>query len=415
MSKMDKKTLKPRIRFANFTDAWEQRKYEDIGTPSSGGTLGYDDLAVNGEYNCVLYGELYTHHDCLIKEIQNKTNCQGNTVQRNDVLFPQSTTVDALSLISPACLNVDTAETSGVFVIRPHKDIDGNFVAYYTKGNNYQRKKLSKKAQGLTIVHLYYQSIKDETIAVPTFTEQKRISTFFENLDNLITLHQRKLDKLSNVKKSLLEKMFPQKNSTTPKIRFKGFTDAWEQRKLGDILEISTFRNGDSYGKDDVLSVSDEYGCVNQIRFQGRSFAGADISNYKIVNTGDIVYTRSPLQAKPFGIIKVVRDETGIVSPLYMVNKAKEGNDAEFIYRIFDLPYKTNNYLSPLVRKGAKNTMNVSETEWLSGDVVVARSYEEQKSIGKYFKAFDDLITLHQRKLEKLKNVKKALLEKMFV
>ena len=412
---MDKKTLKPRIRFANFTDAWEQRKYEDIGTPSSGGTLGYDDLAVNGEYNCVLYGELYTHHDCLIKEIQNKTNCQGNTVQRNDVLFPQSTTVDALSLISPACLNVDTAETSGVFVIRPHKDIDGNFVAYYTKGNNYQRKKLSKKAQGLTIVHLYYQSIKDETIAVPTFTEQKRISTFFENLDNLITLHQRKLDKLSNVKKSLLEKMFPQKNSTTPKIRFKGFTDAWEQRKLGDILEISTFRNGDSYGKDDVLSVSDEYGCVNQIRFQGRSFAGADISNYKIVNTGDIVYTRSPLQAKPFGIIKVVRDETGIVSPLYMVNKAKEGNDAEFIYRIFDLPYKTNNYLSPLVRKGAKNTMNVSETEWLSGDVVVARSYEEQKSIGKYFKAFDDLITLHQRKLEKLKNVKKALLEKMFV
>ena len=415
MSKMDKKTLKPRIRFANFTDAWEQRKYEDIGTPSSGGTLGYDDLAVNGEYNCVLYGELYTHHDCLIKEIQNKTNCQGNTVQRNDVLFPQSTTVDALSLISPACLNVDTAETSGVFVIRPHKDIDGNFVAYYTKGNNYQRKKLSKKAQGITIVHLYYQSIKDETIAVPTFTEQKRISTFFENLDNLITLHQRKLDKLSNVKKSLLEKMFPQKNSTTPKIRFKGFTDAWEQRKLGDILEISTFRNGDSYGKDDVLSVSDEYGCVNQIRFQGRSFAGADISNYKIVNTGDIVYTRSPLQAKPFGIIKVVRDETGIVSPLYMVNKAKEGNDAEFIYRIFDLPYKTNNYLSPLVRKGAKNTMNVSETEWLSGDVVVARSYEEQKSIGKYFKAFDDLITLHQRKLEKLKNVKKALLEKMFV
>lgn len=143
--------------------------------------------------------------------------------------------------------------------------------------------------------------------------------------------------------------------------------------------------------------MSDEYGCVNQIRFQGRSFAGADISNYKIVNTGDIVYTRSPLQAKPFGIIKVVRDETGIVSPLYMVNKAKEGNDAEFIYRIFDLPYKTNNYLSPLVRKGAKNTMNVSETEWLSGDVVVARSYEEQKSIGKYFKAFDDLITLHQR------------------
>ena len=191
-------------------------------------------------------------------------------------------------------------------------------------------------------------------------------------------------------------------------------TKTWEQRKLGEVLEISTRRNGNSYTKEDVLSVSDEFGCVNQIRFQGRSFAGADISNYKIVSTGDIVYTRSPLQAKPFGIIKIVRDEIGVVSPLYIVNKIINGNDAEFIYRVFDLPYKTNNYLSPLVRKGAKNTMNISEDEWLSGDIIVSPICEEQQAIGAFFKDLDSLITLHQRKCDALQKFKKSMLQKMF-
>ena len=181
----------PEIRFKGFTDAWEQRKYEDLGEPLSGGTLNYDSLNENGSYKCVLYGELYTRYDCVIKDVFYRTNQKGNTIFRNDILFPQSTTVDALSLISPACLNDETAETSGVFVIRPKKEIDGNFVAYYTKGNPNQRYRLSKKAQGLTIVHLYYQSIKDEQICIPSYPEQKQISSLFLKIDNLITLHQR--------------------------------------------------------------------------------------------------------------------------------------------------------------------------------------------------------------------------------
>ena len=199
-----------------------------------------------------------------------------------------------------------------------------------------------------------------------------------------------------------------------PKIRFKGFTKDWEQRKLSDVLDIVTKRNGEKYGKEEVLSVSDEYGCINQIKFQGRSFAGEDISNYKIVDTGDIIYTRSPLKSKPYGIIKVVGDEIGIVSPLYIVNKVKEGNNSQFIYRVFDSPEKTNKYLSPLVRKGAKNTMNISNDEWLSGKIDVAPSYEEQYQIGLYFDHLDHLITLHQRKCEQTKNLKKHMLQKMF-
>lgn len=121
------------------------------------------------------------------------------------------------------------------------------------------------------------------------------------------------------------------------------------------------------------------------------------------------------MKAKPFGIIKIVREETGIVSPLYIVNKAIDGNDAEFLYRAFYLPYKTNNYLSPLVCKGAKNTMNISEEEWLSGKVMVPLFYEEQKKVGEFFKVLDDTIILHQRKCEEVKKLKKYLLQQVFI
>ena len=273
-----------------------------------------------------------------------------------------------------------------------------------------------EKNMGATINQITGYMFSKMEFFIPSSHEEKRqIGALFKSLDDTITLHQRKYDELQQIKKYMLQKMFPKGSETKPEIRFAGFTDAWEQRKLSEVLEIVNNKNGNSYGKEDVLSVSDEYGCINQIRFQGRSFAGEDISNYKIVETGDIVYTRSPLKSKPYGIIKVVGAETGIVSPLYIVNKAKPGNDSEFIYRVFDSPEKTNTYLSPLVRKGAKNTMNISNDEWLSGEIIVASSFDEQKKIGEYFKNLDNLITLHQRKLEQLKNVKKALLQNMFI
>ena len=175
-------------------------------------------------------------------------------------------------------------------------------------------------------------------------------------------------------------------------------TTTWEQRELRSVFTIRNEKNGDRYSREDVLAVSDTYGCVNQIKFHGRSFAGEDISNYKVVRTGDIVYTKSPLQAKPYGIIKIVGEETGIISPLYVVNETIEGIDPMFMYYLFDTPERTNNYLSPLVRKGAKNTMNISNEEWLSGIVTISPNEEEQRAIGNYFKSLDNLITLHQRK-----------------
>ena len=247
------------------------------------------------------------------------------------------------------------------------------------------------------------------------YAEQQQIGSFFQQLDSLITLHQRKYDKLQILKKAMLEKMFPKNGSSVPEIRFKGFTDAWEQRKLENYLAVSSDKNtSDIYNKADVLSVSGDYGIVNQIEFQGRSFAGASVSNYGVVQTGDVVYTKSPLNSNPYGIIKTNKGRPGIVSTLYAVYHPRENAFPNFIQVYFEQHARMNNYMHPLVNKGAKNDMKVSAENALKGFVCFP-SYEEQETISAFFQQLDNLITLHQRELEKLQNIKKSMLEKMFV
>jgi type I restriction enzyme S subunit len=184
----------------------------------------------------------------------------------------------------------------------------------------------------------------------------------------------------------------------TPNIRFKGFTDDWEQRKLIDYLEVSSEKNRDNrFTKDDVLSVSGEYGIVNQIEFQGRSFAGASVSNYGVVENGDVVYTKSPLKSNPYGIIKTNKGIPGIVSTLYAVYKPKEITDSKFVQIYFELDSRMNSYMHPLVNKGAKNDMKVSAENALKGMVSFPKK-DEQEMISLYFSYLDNLIALHQRK-----------------
>ena len=173
---------------------------------------------------------------------------------------------------------------------------------------------------------------------------------------------------------------------------------SWEQRKLSGYLEVSNEKNtNDVYGKQDVLSVSGDYGIVNQIEFQGRSFAGASVSNYGVVHTDDIVYTKSPLNSNPYGIIKTNKSKTGIVSTLYAVYHPKKGTNSDFVQTYFEQHARMNNYMHPLVNKGAKNDMKVSAENALKGYVSFP-NYEEQKAIAEAFSIIDRLITLHQRK-----------------
>lgn len=221
---------------------------------------------------------------------------------------------------------------------------------------------------------------------MPSEEEQDRIGSYLLQLDHLITLHQRKCYRFIDIA-----------------------LDAWEQRKLKDYLEVSREKNKtESYGKEDVLSVSGEHGIVNQIEFQGRSFAGVSVANYGVVEAGDVVYTKSPLKSNPYGIIKTNKGKTGIVSTLYAVYKPRMNTNSEFVQIYFELDSRMNSYMHPLVNKGAKNDMKVSDENALKGPVAFPE-LEEQNAITQYFDKLDRLITLHQHKLFCAKNVMKYI------
>ena len=248
----------------------------------------------------------------------------------------------------------------------------------------------------------------------PTLPEQEAIGSFFSVLDQLITLHQRKLDTLKEQKKTYLKLLFPAKGQTKPALRFQGFEDDWEEVKLGEVLSVSKLKNKENeYSKLNVLSVSREQGTVNQIEYQGRSFASDDVSGYKIVNVGQMIYTKSPLKGAPYGIFQTVTIN-GIVSPLYAVYNSSGRALASFVSLILKEDAIATHYLSPLVTKGAKNTINVTDEGALEGKVKIP-TLPEQQAIGTFFQTLDREISQVEDKLASLKELKKTLLRKLFV
>ena len=190
-----------------------------------------------------------------------------------------------------------------------------------------------------------------------------------------------------------------------PEIRFKEFTDSWSDQPLSYYLAVSEEKNSaNQYDKYDIYSVSREYGVINQIEYQGKSFAGASLLNYRVVNPNEVVYTKSPLRAQPYGIIKTNKPDSGIVSALYGVFKPNEEVDPIFVQTYFELDSRLNEYLRPLVNKGAKNTLLISDEDSISGNVSFPKKEEQEKMV-KLFNAIDKLIRKLEEKLEKLAQI----------
>lgn len=203
--------------------------------------------------------------------------------------------------------------------------------------------------------------------------------------------------------------------SKKPLVRFPEFVDAWEHKKLSELLSVSKQLNGDlRYSKDEVLSVSGECGIVNQIEHMGRSYAGESVHNYHVVETGDIVYTKSPLKANPFGIIKLNKGNAGIVSTLYAVYHVNKKNAVgEFLDYYFSLDANTNRYLRPLVKKGAKNDMKINNA-YVLHDRIFAPTTQEQKRISSFFTVLETKIFQLKQKKTLLEQYKKGVMQKIF-
>ena len=401
MRNAEEKGLAPRIRFAGFTDAWEQRRLGDFGHVAMCKRIYKEQTS---DYNDVPFfkiGTFGSEPDAYITE---------ELFEQYRSLYPYP---------KPGTLLISAAGSIGRIVeykgerayyqdsnivwLEHNDELDDSFLKQSLVNTTWT-------LEGSTIKRLYNKDILGKQIAAPSVPEQRAIGSFFQSLDDLIALHQRKCDGLKTVKKSLLEKMFPREGEATPELRFAGFTDAWEQRVFADFTSASGARNRDGLPLKSY-SVSNDRGFVPQDeQFEmGGTMRDADKTAYWIVEPGSFAYNPARINVGSIGYLST--SENVIVSSLYEVFRTDATCDDRFLWHWL----KSSLFAKQIEMLQEGGVRLYYFFDKLLKSEIWMPSVSEQGSMGRLFDALDDLIALHQRKLDLLKNVKKSLLEGMFV
>ncbi|MBO1100925.1 restriction endonuclease subunit S [Enterococcus hirae] len=410
----------PEIRFPGFTDDWEQRKLKEFGK-STGGTSIESEFVEGGKYKVISigsYSEQSVYTDQNIRaELTDKT--RNRVLNKGDLTMILNDKTASGNIIGRVLLidsNDSYVYNQRTERIEPdHKKYDSQFL-YHMLNAPMIRSKIIKQAQGNTQIYVNWSAIGELDYLVPNLDEQREIGAFFFNLNNLITLHQRKLDLLKETKKGFLQKMFPKNGAKVPEIRFPGFTEDWEERKLKELFQPSKNKNNNGlYNQKDILAASLGTELIPKRTFFGLKSTRESVKNYRIVKTGDLIYTKSPIKGFPNGIIRSNKGNVGIVPPLYCVYTLQKDINSSIIQLYFEDKNRLDFYLFPLVNVGARNNVNITDLEFLEGKVTIPKSYEEQSKIVQFMEQLNTTIALHQRKLDLLKETKKGFLQKMFV
>ena len=400
----------PQIRFKGFTDDWELRE------------LG--EVASNFEYGLNASAKEFDGKNKYIRITD--IDDESRMFLSDDITSPDTdlTLADKFKLEAGDILFARTGASVGKtylyrekdglvyyagFLIRAkiNSENDAEFVFQNTLTDSYNSFiRITSQRSGQPGVNA--QEYQGYNFYVPNLEEQKAIGTYFRTLDHLITLHQRKCETLQKLKKSMLQKMFPRNGSIYPEIRFAGFTDAWEQRELGKIYTQLNERNNNMLSYDKTLSVA-----TMTYKTDGNGAADSSISNYKRLRLGDIAFEGHTSKEFRYGRFVLNDVGDGIMSPRFSALRP-----------IVQLPiyfWKYYIHYEPVMRKVLVNSTKAGTmmnelvvSEFLQENILVP-SVEEQQQIGAYFRTLDHLITLHQRKLETLKKLKKAMLQKMFI
>jgi type I restriction enzyme S subunit len=410
---MGKEMKVPVLRFPGFEGEGERRKFDDIFIFSTGKNIKQNEASPEFETPCVRYGELYHLYNEVIYEVINKTNLDISELLFSDgdeILLP-SAGEDPLDIGSASALtlkNVAIGRTINIL-----KPLNANvysqiYVAYYI--NHKLKKDISKLAKGVSISNVYNSDLKTLEVNLPTLPEQTKIADFLSVVDEKLQALKQRKAALEGYKKGVMQKLFSRE------LRFrdvdgKAFPD-WEERRLGEVL----FEHKEkSTGREEVYSVSVHKGLVNQIEHLGRSFAASNTENYNLVKPNDIVYTKSPTGDFPLGIIKQSKlRKSVIVSPLYGVFTPESKGLGYLLNVYFETPINVSNYLGSLIQKGAKNTINITNSTFLSSKLRLPSSIVEQDLIGDFLSSLDAKIQATQQQIEKVEVWKKGLVQKMF-
>lgn len=398
----------PNIRFRGFSDDWEQRKAADIAEYSKGNGYSKSELTEVGT-PIILYGRLYTKYQFAIDEIDTFATPKNGAVysQGNEVLIPASgETAEDIARAS-------VVEKSGVLlggdlnILRPFDFINPLFLAIAISGGDPQ-KELAKKAQGKSVVHIHNSDIQEISVSYPSRVEQDQIVAVFRNLDHLITLHQRKCDETKELKKLMLQKMFPKNGEKKPEIRFEGFTDDWEQRKLGELGEIMTgstpsTSKAEYYSEDGIPWVTPTDINARTISDTPRKLSEKGATVGRVVPANTILCTCIASIGK-----NTLLTVKGSFNQQINSLTPNDENDAYFLLTESEI---WSNKMKLMAASGTMQIVNKTEFSEL---LTMVPKLTEQKKIGDYFRHLDHLITLHQRKCDEIKEIKKFMLQNMF-
>ena len=403
---------KPALRFKDFTDPWEQRKLGEIAVFSKGVGYSKNDLCEEGT-PIILYGRLYTKYETCIFDVDTFAKEKAGSVysKGGEVIVPASgETAEDISIAS-VVVKPGILLGGDLNIVSPIAEYDSAFLAL-TISSGATHKYLSSLAQGKSVVHLHNADIQSASAKFPTKREQEKIHLLFGKIDTLITLHQRKYEKLVNIKKSMLDKMFPQNGASVPEIRFKGFTDPWEQRKISELAE-KTYGGGTPTTSNETFWNGNIPWIQSSDIVDGK-LMGVEPRKY-ITQTG---LNSSATQLVPKNSIAIIT-RVGVGKLAYMPFSYSTSQDFLSLSKLNTEPFFTV-YACYKKLQSELNTVQGTSIKGITKDELLAKTisvpvYSEQKQIGSFFAQLDTLITLHQRKLEKLQNIKKSCLEKMFV
>ena len=401
---MTKKSDAPAIRFKGFSDAWEQRKLSEMcGTFEYG--LNAAAKEFDGKNKYIRITDIDdASREFLLSDLSSPDICLDGMskylLSSGDIVFARTGASVGKTYIY--------RENDGIvyfagFLIRAkvNQDNDAEFVFQSTLSPSYEKYiRITSQRSGQPGVNA--QEYGEYDLFAPSKEEQQRIGHFLRGIDNLITLHQRKFEKLTNVKKSMLEKMFPQNGSSYPEIRFKGFTDPWEQRKFEEIAVRSAV-----ICSDDTLPRVEYEDIVSGIGRLNKDIYAKQSSKSGIVfHQGDVLYGK----LRPYLQNWLLPTFDGLAVGDFWVLQPQNA-DSSFLYRLIQ-----SRQFDEVANQSTGTKMPRADWKLVSKTVFsIPSNISEQAAIGTYFTALDSLITLHQRELEKLQNIKKSMLEKMFV
>ena len=397
----------PKIRFKHFGDGWKSDKLGNLGTVAMNKRIFKEETSEVGEVPFYKIGTFGGKPDSFItRDKFEEYKSKYPYPKIGDILISASGSIGRTVEYQG---EEAYFQDSNIVWLKHDGRIDNPFLKHFYAIVKWQG------VEGTTIKRLYNKNILETPITLPSISEQSAIGSLFCTLDDLLASYKDNLANYQALKVTMLSKMFPKAGQTVPEIRLDGFEGEWVEKRLKDISKRVTRKNNDLVSER-ALTISAQFGLIDQEEFFQKKIASKDVSGYYLIKKGEFAYNKSYSTGYPLGAIKRLdKYENGVLSTLYILFKAVDV-DSDYLAHYYESD-KWHREVSMCAAEGARNhgLLNITPVDFFNTRLVVPKELEEQRAIGSYFSNLDNLINSHQEKITQLENLKKKLLQDMFI